>query len=307
MLGLVVACVLLFAACGGDDSPAAPDTPDTWPLTGLPVADGASANQPVLAVKVDNTANAEPQVGLSSADLIVEELVEGGLTRLVAMYHSSLPPQIGPVRSVRTTDLGIVAPTGGALAASGGAAHVLDDLADAGLTVLTEGTPGFSRAGDRPAPYNVMLDPAAAIAGLDLSAPAQLYLPWGQAPTAGATASEVEATFSPTHTTRWTWADDGWHRDGELAAAGEEFKATTILILRAPTRDAGYRDPGGNPVPETILEGTGEATMATAGQVVEGTWSKSSPEAALELSDEAGQPLEVPPGRTWIELIGIQD
>ncbi|MGH8826073.1 MAG: DUF3048 C-terminal domain-containing protein, partial [Jiangellaceae bacterium] len=152
----------------------------------------------------------------------------------------------------------------------------------------------------------VMLDPSAAIADLALAAPEQPYLPWGPAPTTEAGSSGVAATFSPTHTTNWTWADDGWHRDDELAAPGEEFVPTTVLILRAPTRDAGYRDPAGNPVPETVLEGTGEASLATAGQVVQGTWSKASAAAALELSDVDGQPLQVPAGRTWIELVGTE-
>lgn len=313
MIGLAGAIALLVGACSGSESPSAEPSrtpspaPATWPLTGLPVADDVSAGGPVLAVKVDNTANAEPQVGLSSADLIVEELVEGGLTRLVAMYHSSLPPVVGPVRSVRTTDIGLVAPTGGALAGSGGAARVLDAMEAAGLTVLTEGDAGFSRTGDRSAPYNVMLDPSAAIEGLSLTAPEQPYLPWGPAPAEVGPSQDVAATFSAAHTTTWSWADDGWHREDELAAPGEEFTPTTVLVLRAPTRDAGYRDPAGNPVPETVLEGTGEALVATAGQVVQGTWSKASPEATLELTDVDGQPLQVPAGQTWIELIGVSD
>ncbi|HEY9408998.1 MAG TPA: DUF3048 domain-containing protein [Jiangellaceae bacterium] len=319
VLGLAAAMAL--AGCGGSDdagpapshTSAAPSATPTqtsapvWPLTGLP-APGGVADRPALVVKVDNTAGAVPQVGLHAADLVVEELVEGGLTRLAAMYQSGLPTVVGPVRSVRTTDIGIVAPTGGALAASGGASRVLAAMDDAGLTVLTEGGAGFSRAGDRDAPYNVMLDPSAALTGLSgLSAPVQPYLPFGEP--AGDTAADgdpattVDVSFSGVATTHWTWADGTWRQGDDKAAPGQEFAPTSLVILRVTTRDAGYEDPGGNPVPETVLEGSGEVTLLTGGVVVPARWSKDAPAAAIVLTDRAGEPLTVPAGRTWIGLV----
>ena len=73
-------------------------------LTGLPVADG-----PVLAVKIDNTAPARPRVGLGSADVVYVEPVEGGLTRLNAVFSTRVPAEVGPVRSGRVSDAGILA------------------------------------------------------------------------------------------------------------------------------------------------------------------------------------------------------
>lgn len=320
---LGVAVALALAGCGGSDDDAGPAPSPTsaapsatptqsaapvWPLTGLPAPDGV-ADRPALVVKVDNTAGAVPQVGLAAADLVVEELVEGGLTRLAAMYQSGLPAVVGPVRSVRTTDIGIVAPTGGALVASGGASRVLAAMDDAGLTVLSEGGAGFSRAGDRDAPYNVMLDPSAALAGLSgLSAPTQPYLPWGEPAGGGAApegdpATSVDVSFSGVAATHWAWTDGTWRQSGDRAAAGEEFAPASLVILRVTTRDAGYEDPGGNPVPETVLEGSGEATLLTGGVVVPARWSKDAPAAPIVLTDRAGEPLTVPAGRTWIGLV----
>ena len=93
---ILVATSLVLAGCGGDeksddggDEPAvestkAPDVPDTWPLTGLEVPGGKSAalTHPVLVLKMDNTSSSAPQVGLGKADLVVEELVEGGVCLL---------------------------------------------------------------------------------------------------------------------------------------------------------------------------------------------------------------------------------
>lgn len=283
-----------------------PTSEPTWPLTGLPAPDGVSDN-PVLVVKVDNTAPARPQVGLSAADLIVQELVEGGMTRLAAMYHSALPDEVSPVRSVRTSDIGLVLPTNGALVASGGAQRVLGRMADAGLMVFTEGASGFSRAADRRAPYNVAVDLAQTITdAADLEPPDEPYLPWadaGDEAPAGTPVDSIAATFSAAHTSTWELDGDRWRQVSGLAAEGDAYEPDTVLVLRVAITDAGYTDPAGNFVPETVLEGTGEALLFTGGELVEGEWSKSDPESPFELTDGAGDDLLVPPGRTWIELV----
>ncbi|WP_198663365.1 DUF3048 domain-containing protein [Jiangella endophytica] len=315
---LLLAGVLLVAGCGGTANPApSPSVPPTsatatptptpapaWPLTGLPAPSAADAAKPALVVKIDNTASSAPQLGLSSADLVVEELVEGGLTRLAALFQSTMPPVAGPVRSVRTTDAGIALPAGGVLVASGGAERVLRALDKAGVTVLTGGGNGLSRDHSRPAPYNVMLDPAEALADLPAGAgvPTGAYLPWGTPP-AGRPVGGAEVTFSAARTSSWTWSDGVWVLDGDHAAGGDRFGPATVLVLRVALRDAGYEDPAGNPVPETVLVGSGAATLLTAGAAVDGTWSKESVAAPLTLADAAGAPLHVPPGRVWIELV----
>ena len=62
-------------------------------------------NGPVYAVKIDNTGKAHPQAGLSKADVVYVEQVEGGVTRLAAIYSSAYPKYVGPVRSGRITDI----------------------------------------------------------------------------------------------------------------------------------------------------------------------------------------------------------
>ena len=89
-----------------------------WPLTGVAVE--APPQRPALAVKVENSVAARPQSGLNAADVVWEEVVEGGITRFVAVYHSNLPPDIGPIRSVRPMDAAIAGPLHGLFAFSGG-------------------------------------------------------------------------------------------------------------------------------------------------------------------------------------------
>src|SRR6478735_7747206 len=90
------------------------------PLTGVAVEDPATLAHPSLAAKIDNHPDARPQVGLQATDLVFEELVEGGLTRYVAVWHSNVPAEIGPIRSIRPMDPDIISPFGGIVAYSGG-------------------------------------------------------------------------------------------------------------------------------------------------------------------------------------------
>ena len=104
--------------------PAAP----TYALTGMPIDDPARANRPALVIKVNNVASARPQSGINQADVVYEEVVEGGITRLAAVFNSHDPDRVGPVRSVRKTDQSLVWPIGGVFAYSGGAPYAIASI-----------------------------------------------------------------------------------------------------------------------------------------------------------------------------------
>lgn len=312
---LAVAVLLLapvLVGCGASRAEeqaarrAAESGPSVSPLSGEMVR-GALPDRPVLAVKIDNTAAAAPQVGLSDADLVTEELVEGGLTRLAAFYWTELPAEVGPVRSMRATDLGILQPAGARLVASGGAPPTVKRIADGEIITYTddEGDPGFSRDPDREQPYDLMVSLPELAEGLDGEPPAQPYLPFGPAAEArqGEEATVVDAVFSAGSTTSWRLGDAGYRRTGGYAADGDDFVADNLLVLRVEITNAGYKDPAGNPVPETDLQGGGDALLFSGGTLTRGTWSKDGLAGAIALQDADGSALEVPAGQTWIELV----
>ena len=317
---------LLLAGCGGGDETDEEPTPSevakgaalerlqTWPLTGERVGgDGtAEKDRPVLVVKIDNTVAAAPQVGLSRADLVVEELVEGGSTRLAAFFYESLPTTVGPVRSMRATDIGIVRPAGAAVVTSGAASQTVQRVVDAGITFFNEGAPGMSRDPARVAPYD-LVDDLTVTAREARTKPARPddYLDWGSADDLpqGRPAPSFSAVFSAGHRTDWRATDDGYVNVNSYAADGDQFPARTVLVLRVEVGDAGYTDPAGNPVPETDLTGSGPATLFHGGRMVAATWTKPDLGAPIELSTGRGRsekPLEVPTGHTWIELVPQQ-
>lgn len=316
-LGMVTLAAAV--ACSAEDTPAptgsdaAPSRmqerkPPRSPLTGQPL--DRKPDRPVLIVKIDNTSSAEPQLGLRKADLVVEEPVEGGLTRLATFYYSTLPRVAGPVRSIRNTDAALAAPVRGVLVASGGAGPAHAAAGRAGVPRMMGG-PGFSRVGDRPAPYNMMVRPRAVAGKLadkyPKRRPSKPLLPFdrdGRAELGGAPKDKLTATFSPQHTTRWMFRDGrGWVRAGDRAAAGQDYVADTLVVLRVRLRLAGYQDPAGNPVPEAVLKGEGGAWVLAGSHLVKGRWAKSGPRGSFRLTRKGGKPIPLPPGNVWIELV----
>jgi hypothetical protein len=318
----LVALSLVLAGCGGDDSkpksadgsPSAsptPEVPATWPLTGLEAKDGQSValDHPVIVTKIDNSPNSAPQVGLSKADMVVEELVEGGITRLAAFYYSQLPADIGPIRSMRASDIGIVSPIKGVITTSGAAGVTISRINGAHIKFFQEGGPGFYRNNSRHAPYNLFTSlqkiAKATEDGKD-ARPAD-YLPWGTEAdfTGGAPAATIRAGFGGSHATNWTFQGGKYVNTNSNAAQGDRFQPNTVLVLRVKIGDAGYRDPAGNFVPESHFVGKGKAQVFHNGQVVEGTWSKDKLSSPVTLTTADGKALKVPAGKVWIELVPV--
>ncbi len=320
-LGLAVVASLVLAGCGGkDDDTKAEDRPTSqptqggtelaavWPLTGLP-APAETPNHPVMIVKIDNTAASDPQVGLGKADMVVEELVEGGITRLAAMFYSTLPSKAGPVRSARASDIGVVTPTHAVLVASGMAPPTVARLNKAKVRYFTMGAPGVVRDpdGQHDFLHSVFVDLPKLAKSLKKEpvVPAS-YLPWGaESDFAGgqpATSIDVQFSRATTTTFRYNPKTKKYTNTDSYAPANDQFKPDSVLVLRVREGDAGYRDPAGNPVPETLFFGKGQLMLFHGGQVTRGTWQKDARDSPLVLSTGAG-PLKVPAGHVWIALL----
>jgi hypothetical protein len=337
----VALCGLLAAACGGGEKKVAVTTTTTTPATtapstttvpapppapvGLPA--GASpltgldaagrAGRPVLLVKIDNAPKARPQAGLNQADVVVEEAVEGGVTRFAALFHSQEADPVGPVRSARTTDIQLATPLNRPLFAYSGANADFQNFVRAApvVNVGVDAFPGdYRRDGKRPAPYNLFSSTPKLFSHVPPGAggpPAMFsFRPFGQPlvggqPTAGV---RMEYRGRIVTTVQWAWdagaqqwrrsQDGGVHND----AAGAQVTTSNVVVQFVTYRDTGYKDQSGAPVPEAELTGEGEAWVLSDGQVIKGRWRKPTTESVTQYVDGAGQPISVSSGRTWIEL-----
>src|ERR1700689_4034416 len=129
----------------------------TAPLTGLPAPTGLSLKRPALTIKIENTPQALPQWGIDQADVVYEEIVNGGITRLAAIFNSHAPAKVGPVRSVRPTDTQVVWPIGGIFAYSGGAPYAVASIETAPVKLVDESSAGTAMFRDLSleAPHNL--------------------------------------------------------------------------------------------------------------------------------------------------------
>ena len=286
----------------------------TLPLLGTP---GEIPNRPALVIKLDNAPDGRPQAGLGAADVVYEEAVEGGITRLFAVFHSTDAPAVGPVRSARSTDLGLVGPLNRPLFAYAGANAAFQRLVSAGPLVdvgIDARSGAYRRERGRPAPYNLFTSTdqlwSATPAGMGPPPPLFVYRRPDDPVTGGEPVGGAHIVFRRRVTTdvRWTWnAASGTfvrtqNGTDHVDAAGARVEATNVVVALTPYVDTPFVDQSGEPVPEAQLVGEGEAWVLTGGRVFRGRWRKAAPEARTEYLAADGTELRLGPGRTWVEL-----
>ena len=327
---LLVLAALVAAGCSGSKKPSvtaavvpeptttteAPTTttttppPPTFPLTGLPAPDAATASRAAVAVKIDNVAEARPQAGVRAADVVYEEFTEG-VTRFIAVYQSNNAEVVGPVRSVRPADPVIVTPLGGVLAFSGGSPGTEAVARAAPLTLVTEtDLEVMYRRPDRVAPHNLYSSTAGLYSRMPAEAgaprPFAQFLREGQAFTGpeAMPVSTLHLVPADYVVADWDWdaAAGAWMRstDGGRHLTEEGPIAPTTVIVQF-TPYVLFLDDYSVIYPEVV--GSGEVWVFAAGSLVRGTWAKASPDAVTSFTDSSGAPIVLPPGQTWVHLV----
>ena len=285
---------------GGESAEAIVDDATVAALTGETIEAG-SLSRPALSGKIDNHPSARPQVGLDEADIVFEELVEGGLTRYIAVWHSSLPAEIGPVRSVRPMDPEIVSPFGGVFAYSGGQVRFIQMMQEAPVYNAIHGQPDtedtFYRTSAKVAPHNVLV-----------KAPKRqfAYAPSVEESTAvvaGSPLTSMNPRFSGFSSPTWEW--DGtqgvflrFQTNGaaDSASSGTQIFATNVVVLQVGIDVV-------EDIPTTRLVNQGKGWIATGGSILEINWFKATPESPIILTTDDGEEVRLGVGNTWIELI----
>lgn len=335
LAGVVAAVLALLAGCTSHKSEPSPSpkptstaavssaattpTPTesistTAPLTGLPLTDATNAALPALAVKVDNVAGAWPQAGLNEADIVFDIPVEGGLTRLLALFHSHHPHLVGPIRSARPVDADILHLFGHAIFAfSGGTASDLAPIKDHSnaTPIWWDVTPAyFIVRKDHAVPHQVFADTATLYAEGRRRTPAGPPPPifhYSPTPTSGGIpATTITARF-PAASALWTWDGRQYLRtqDGraDMLLDGTQVGTENVVILSVAVRGTSARDSHGSVVPLPVVIGSGKAWVARDGVVVQGTWSRPTLSAPMTLRTAGGEDITLTPGRTWVEIL----
>lgn len=251
---------------------------------------------------------ARPQTGVEAADVVYVEPVEGGASRLIAVFASNVPPIVGPVRSARETDLALLPQFGfPTLAFSGAAPELLPDIDAAPLhDASPAGVPAaYFRDSARSAPHNLYVRPDRLPPGGGWSPQAPLV--FGPPPAGGVPTSHEEVHYESASigfswsqdTGRWLVSMDG--APYSTAGAGR-IGAGTVVIQHVPVRDSALSDSLGNVTPFAETVGSGRATVLRDGLAFEASWSRPAPEVGTTYTTPEGHPLPFAPGQVWTVL-----
>ena len=302
------------AVTGREEAP----PPPTCPLTGEPAPAGKVPHRPALAVKVENTSDAYPLAGLQNADIVYEELVEGGITRFMALYQCASSPRVGPVRSARMTDQRVLLQFGprSMLSYSGGQRAVVNDIGRSTLITYDEttGGDGFSRDGARVMPHNLFVNTAtlwkrAGTAATKAGPPRRVFTYDAAAPARAKRVSGVTLMFSSSNIAAWSWmpARGAWQRllDGSpmTLASGRPITTTNVVVQQVVVSASNLVDVLGNPSPEVTLTGSGKAWILRDGRMVSGRWIRPVMGAVTKFETKDGTIIALAPGNTWVELL----
>lgn len=330
-LTIAVATGVLLAACGNDTKPKTATSSDSrsestsstskgqgpvFPLTGLPDPDGAGNSRPVISVKIPNN-NVEPnlrtgaQQGLDQADVVFEEVVDGEITRFLAMFHTNTPERVGPVRSVRPVDPDIVWHEGGIFAYSGGAPNVVPMIQAAPVNAVDETKAQASKAmfrdrsASRQTEFTLFanLKTMLQLDGSPKPPPALFqYRPEGT-PSKGEVVSAATIGFAPSYgQPTWLWNAASGTFGRSYGTTPHVSGTTPITAANVIVQFIRYDGGRGRTGAKGIVIGSGIAWVFSDGKLIKGTWKRASKDDPTSYTSDAGEPILLSPGTTWVEL-----
>ena len=306
--------VIILSLTGNTDLPKLPlvKEPAKNFFTGL-----AGENKQILVVKIDDTNAAHPQIGVESADVVYVEQVEGGLTRLAAIYTSKLPPLIGPIRSARISDIELLAQFGRVgFAYSGAQSKMRPVIAAANLENLSaERNPPsiYGKDPNRPGPVDMILKPdlllerANSNPKIRIETATASVFPFGDAPK-GETNTAIAKVKWPSakYELRWDSTNEKWliyfNEKPNMAANGEHLYADTAIIQIVSITPSIYGDKFGEITPFSKTTGSGKAVMLRDGFSYQINWQRNLETDVTTWISEDGGVANFKPGRTWIFL-----
>ena len=276
----------------------------------------AGVNGPVLAVKIDDTNSAHPQIGLEDADVIYIEQVEGGLTRLAAIFSSSIPMRIGPVRSARISDIDILRQYGRvAFAFSGAQKKLLPVIQGAYLENLggqSQSSSIYTTDPNRTPPFAMVLRADLLMAKIveknyQVTSANNVGWSFGEAPEGGKPTQMVMMRWpAAKYLATWSHVENRWLLDfnsmPDVAESGKTLGPTTLVIQLVTITDSEYHDKVGGVTPFSQTVGSGRGYILRGGKTFPALWNRASAEAGTQWTLLDGSEIKFAPGQVWVAL-----
>lgn len=274
-------------------------------------------DQPAVGIKVENAQEAYPLSGLDEAEVVYEELVEGGVTRFMAMYHCNDSGKVGPVRSARSVDPGIMVPITKILTFSGANGPVREVLDKAGIVLIEEGAASdvFTRV-ERPglgSEHTLYANSAKARAfgakKYEEPPPSPVFK-FGNLDGDTKRAKTIDISFSDLTNIRYVYSGGGYERFQpteqafELEESGQLEVENVLIEEHVVNNSKTIKDVNGNPSTEIADEtGSGRAVLFRDGQAIEGKWSRESLDDLVKFETASGDEMVFSEGNVWIHLL----
>jgi Protein of unknown function (DUF3048) N-terminal domain/Protein of unknown function (DUF3048) C-terminal domain len=296
---------------------AAPAPAVTCPLTGTPAPGGAIPSRPALAVKIDNYPAARPQSGLDKADIVFEEPVEGGITRYAVVFQCQDATLVGPVRSARNIDIGILGEFGTPLLVHvGGIDPVLANINASPLVNVDLGNYGSiqTHPAGRVAPYSTY-STTAQMWGTHptMTTPPQPVFTYSAKAPAGTPVSTVNINFSNTSNVTWKYNPtiSAFQRfyngtTPDTLSDGVQNTAANVIVQYVQISYGPWLEnsEGGLEVQAALYpNASGSAIVFRGGTEITGTWSRAALNSPTKFVTASGTPISLQPGQTWVELV----
>jgi hypothetical protein len=271
---------------------------------------------PILVVKIDDTPPAHPQAGLEVADVVYIEQVEGGLTRIAAVFSSRIPAVIGPVRSARISDIEILEQFGRvAFAYSGAQKKLLPVIAAANLENLgaqRQSREIYSNDPLRNAPTAMMLQAQTLMQKVkeqQLPVAISKSAGWSFAESFDTGTAIVSAKVSwpaNSYDVVWSAIENRWllsHKGApNIASSGIHLGASTFVIQIVAITPSEYGDKFGGVTPFTATVGSGRGYILRDGKYIAALWDRATPDVGTSWKTTSGEEIPFAPGQIWIAL-----
>jgi hypothetical protein len=284
-------------------------TPHSYPFTrhidGIGIEHLSEQSLRPFGVMIDNSSDARPSVGVEHASLVYETIVEGSITRLLALFDpQDLPEVVGPVRSLRPYYLAWAQEVDSIVTHVGGSPQALREVeSEDNINEFSAGQ-FFYRDENRVAPHNAFSSKHGLLAAASLFeyATTTSFSSWQYANTQYSTdtpATEITVDFSlDPYEVVWKYNADMETYARYLDSVLEKSTAANIIVQIIPVHviDEELRR-------EVSYIGSGKALIFTKGVVILGNWTKESRDTRTHFTDNENRPILLNPGTTWVEII----
>lgn len=292
----------------------APVVPITSPLTGS-IVTADQAKLPVTGIMIENSTEARPQSGLDQAGVVFEAVAEGGITRFLALFQEDQPDYVGPVRSVRPYYLDWLIGFNASVAHVGGSPDAISAIKTLGVRDLDQfyNSGSYTRITSRASPHNVYTS-LSRLVSLEQSKgyAGSSFTSWSRkaaAPAATPSASSIDfAISSADYNSHYDYdaASNSYSRSEggkphlQVNSAGQKTQIKANVVIGLVLKKSLSSD-GVHTIYTTL--GSGQAFIFQDGTLTTATWQKTDRASQISLTDAAGQPVKLNPGRTWISIV----